>query len=258
MSTDKKTRKWYEENAEAYAEHVRNKDSSPYHSLYEKPAMYSLLPELEGKKVLSLGCGSGEDCNYLRQQGAGEVIGVDLSAKLIELAKKAYSKCEFKMMDMENLDFPDNSFDFAYSSLAIHYIEDWHKVLGEAYRVLKPGSFFLFSCNHPVYTAAEVLEDNDKIKLSELSILKDRVKNVTKVTGNYMDTRPLASHTVVLDVTTWHKPIGEIASEISDEGFLIQTILEPKPLETMKRVSPRDYKALSAIPYFIIFKLFKP
>lgn len=258
MPTDEQSRRWYEDNAKFYTEHVRDKDDSVYHSLYEKPAMYSLLPDLRGKTALSLGCGSGEDCSHLLSLGAERVVGIDLSTNLIGIAKASYPDCEFQVMDMETLSFPDNSFDFVYSSLAIHYIEDWHKVFSEVYRVLKPNSFFLFSCNHPVYSAAEVVEDNDKAKVSKLIIDRDRVHHTTTITGDYMHARAIPSQTVVLDVTTWHKPIGEVATEASDEGFLIKNILEPRPLERMKEVSPRDYQVLNAVPYFIIFKLLKP
>lgn len=88
MPTDPKTLDWYNEHAQGYADHVRNPDDSVYHSLYEKPAMYALLPDLSGKSVLSLGCGSGEDSAYLKKQGAAKSIGIDLSPALIEIAKR--------------------------------------------------------------------------------------------------------------------------------------------------------------------------
>ena len=59
-------------------------------------------------------------------------------------------------------------------------------------------------------------------------------------------------------VTTWHKPIGEIATEASEAGFLIADIKEPVPLPKMQDLSPRDYDTLVKIPNFVIFKLFKP
>src|ERR1035437_3705343 len=152
MSSNQRSKDWYNQNAELYTQHVRNADESIYHSLYEKPAMYDLLPDLKGKSVISLGCGSGEDCKYLKQQGANRVVGIDTSEKLIAIAKTSYPDCEFQVMDMEDLRFADNSFDFAYSSLAVHYIEDWTNVMNEVYRILKPDSNFLFSCNHPVYS----------------------------------------------------------------------------------------------------------
>jgi hypothetical protein len=61
-----------------------------------------------------------------------------------------------------------------------------------------------------------------------------------------------------MQVTTWHKPIGEITQEAFDEGFLIATIKEPRPNNKMKDISNIDYQTLNKIPFFIIFKLFKP
>jgi ubiquinone/menaquinone biosynthesis C-methylase UbiE len=67
MSTDEKSIKYYKENAQKYTDHVRDPKSSVYHSYYEKPAMYALLPDVKNKKVLSVGCGSGEDSKYLKK-----------------------------------------------------------------------------------------------------------------------------------------------------------------------------------------------
>ena len=55
----------------------------------------------------------------LAKKGA-DVTGVDISDGLITIAKESYPECDFKVMDMEKLEFTDESFDFAYSSLAIH------------------------------------------------------------------------------------------------------------------------------------------
>src|SRR5438876_89922 len=115
MSTDDRSVSWYNEHADGYTAHVRNPDESIYHSLYEKPAMYNMLPDLQGKTVISLGCGSGEDCKYLQSKGAERVIGIDISKELIGIARTSYPSCEFEVMDMEQLEFPDRGFDFVYS-----------------------------------------------------------------------------------------------------------------------------------------------
>jgi SAM-dependent methyltransferase len=257
MSTDERTKKWYDANAKAYTKHVRDQDDSTYHSLYEKPAMYSLLPDLNSKHVISLGCGSGEDCHYLKAQGAKSVVGIDISKKLIDIAKDSYHECDFRVMDMEHLDFPNESFDFGYSSLAIHYIEDWHQVFREAYRILKPDSYFLFSCNHPVATSLETVKDNGDVRISQLSRTRDRANDTVRITGDYSSRRHLKA-IADMQVTTWHKSIGEIAEEATDEGFLIANIKEPEPLEKMKELSRIDYQTLNKIPFFIIFRLLKP
>ncbi len=259
MSIDQRSRDWYNNHAEEYAKHVRDPADSIFHSLYEKPAMYKLLPCLEAKSIISLGCGSGEDCNYLKQQGAKHVYGIDTSDKLIEIAQKSYLECDFQVMDMENLDFADNSFDFAYSSLAIHYIEDWHKVLKEVYRVLKPQSYFLFSCNHPVYSALDIVRDDGNVKLRQLSRKRVKSPNSVEITGDYMSHKPIIEgDDADMAVTTWHKPIGEIAHQVAEAGFLIADISEPQPLSKMREISPTNYDTLTKIPNFIIFKLLRP
>lgn len=56
--------------------------------LFEKPALFSLLPDLKGKQILDLGCGYGENCMEFVKMGASKVVGVDISKKMLEVAKK--------------------------------------------------------------------------------------------------------------------------------------------------------------------------
>ncbi|MDL2363630.1 MAG: class I SAM-dependent methyltransferase [Patescibacteria group bacterium] len=256
MSTDKQSIDWYNQNAQHYTDHVRNPDDSIYHSLYEKPAMYGLLPDLQDKSVVSLGCGSGEDCEFLRSCGASKVVGIDISESMIGFAKNSYPECDFAVMDMENLAFENESFDFAYSSLAVHYIEDWTKLFADTHRVLKPGGSFLFSCNHPVYSALETSRNDDDMKVRELSRTLDKKTDSATIVGNYTKRRPVTLDTGMA-VTTWHKSIGEITHEATSAGFVITDILEPQPLPAMEKVAPKDYETLTKIPNFIVFKLQK-
>lgn len=119
LSTHKITIDAYNKNAAAYHAHVSNPEESAYHSYYEKPAIRALLPDVAGLSVLSIGCGSGLDARYLKDSGAAQVTGVDISEGLIEIAKKENQDIDFQVMDMEKLDFPDESFGLCYSSLAI-------------------------------------------------------------------------------------------------------------------------------------------
>lgn len=256
MPINERSKDWYKQNAEAYVRHVRNPDESIYHSLYEKPAMYNMLPDLQGKTVLSLGCGSGEDCHYLAQHHTDKVVGIDITEGLIKAAEAAYPESEYHVMDMEHLEFDDGSFDFAYSSLAIHYLEDWAQAFKEVYRVLKPGSFFLFSCGHPVFSAMHDAKDSEGLRVQELSRTSRHKSNEVTIVGDYMTHQPIVEG-IGMAVTTWHKPISEISSEATGSGFLIADISEPMPLAKMKELSPKDYNTLVKIPEFIIFKLIK-
>ncbi len=255
MSTDKETIDWYNANAKSYTEHVRNADDSIYHAYYEKPAMYANLPDLTGKHVLSLGCGSGEDTQYLLSKGAIESVGIDISIELINIASTSYPDCT--VMDMEHLDFPDASFDFVYSSLAIHYIEDWSTVFNEVYRLLKPDSFFLFSCGHPIRTAMDVTENTETIKLRQLSVRQDKILKTVEICGNYLERRCMTDALPRGAVTTWHKPICEIMNEAKQAGFLLETFVEPQPKPEMEAISKHNYDRLVKIPEFMIMRMVK-
>lgn len=256
MSTDQQSIDWYNKNAEGYAKHVRDINDSVYHSYYEKPAMYKLVPDLAGKKVLSIGCGSGEDISYLKKLGAQDAVGIDISSGLINIAKKDHPECEFKVMDMEQLDFPENTFDFVYSSLAIHYIEDWTKVFSEVYKVLKPNSIFQFSCLHPV-TFAMRGADTDENWVSKLEVVKNKTTREVEITGDYFSRFKVMNALGKDTVNTWRKSFGEISKEANLAGFVIEQIVEPLPLDELEIKSPETYKRMLKIPEFVIFRLLK-
>src|SRR5687768_6009540 len=57
----------------------------------EWSVLRKMLPPLEGKTVLDLGCGFGWHCRYAREQGAAQVTGIDISEKMLEQARQATS-----------------------------------------------------------------------------------------------------------------------------------------------------------------------
>lgn len=78
----------------------------------EKLMQYQLVKFedlLKGKKILDAGCGTGRDAAYLTEDGF-EVVGIDLSKKMLELAKKR-TKAKFKVMDLRDLKFKKEEFD---------------------------------------------------------------------------------------------------------------------------------------------------
>ena len=61
--------------------------------IVEKPTMLSLLPDLQGKKLLDLGCGTGGHLQLYLERNAERVVGTDLSAKMLEQAEQDLQKC---------------------------------------------------------------------------------------------------------------------------------------------------------------------
>lgn len=99
----------------------------------------------EGEKVLDLGCGNGRLFSVLKDRKV-HYCGVDLSDKLIDIAKNKYPQADFKVADALNLPFPDDFFDKVYSISVLHNIPSKEfrlQYLKEAKRVLKVGGIFI-------------------------------------------------------------------------------------------------------------------
>jgi len=103
-----------------------------------------------GENVLDVGCGTGTLAISLEPKvGTGEVLGIDASREMIEVAKekaaKSGSGVDFQVGLVEAIPFPDGSFDLVTSSLMLHHLPDDLKRTGlkEVRRVLKPGGRFM-------------------------------------------------------------------------------------------------------------------
>lgn len=121
----------------------------------EWPALRALLPDMNGLRVLDLGCGFGWFARWARQQGAASVTAIDVSANMLARAAEMTNDpaITYLRADLETLDAPAESFDLAFSSLTFHYIAGLERVFAIVYRALVPGGTFVFSVEHPIYTA---------------------------------------------------------------------------------------------------------
>lgn len=94
------------------------------------------------KRLLDVGCGLGNDAARFAQGGA-IVAGIDIAPHAIALAKANFSQRglqgEFRVMNGEALDFPDDSFDVVYCHTVLHFTPDPTRMVAEIRRVLRPG-----------------------------------------------------------------------------------------------------------------------
>lgn len=121
----------------------------------EWPKMEEMLPSITGKQVIDLGCGYGWFCRWARTQQAENVIGIDLSTKMLERAAEMTqdNAITYQLADLETLSlFPEQT-DLIYSSLTLHYLSDISTLLSTVHQALKPGGMLVFSAEHPIYTS---------------------------------------------------------------------------------------------------------
>ncbi len=102
------------------------------------------IPDISGKKVLEVGCGVGRWAKLIINKGA-EYNGVDISSKMIEIAKKNNSTGNFYIIDGKSLPFPNNYFDLVFSVTVLHHIpyDEKEKMIREMCRVTKKGGYII-------------------------------------------------------------------------------------------------------------------
>ena len=102
------------------------------------------IKDMEKPKILEVGCSTGYITRYVAQKFDCEIIGVDLSKLLLDIAEEESRKSKlnninFKYGNVENLPFSDNAFDIVYGEAITALVPDPVKVLNGYNRVLKPG-----------------------------------------------------------------------------------------------------------------------
>ena len=144
-------------------------------------ALQKMLPDFSGKRVLDLGCGYGRHCRYI--------------------------------------DFPPASFDLVLSSLAFHYIADYPALCRKVEQCLAPGGDFVFSVEHPVFTA---YGNQDWYYGSQGEILHWPV-------DHYYEEGRRQAVFLGEPVTKYHRTVTTYVQTLLQLGFVITGLVEPQP-----------------------------
>ncbi|WP_202709939.1 class I SAM-dependent methyltransferase [Sporosalibacterium faouarense] len=190
-----------------------------------------MLPDFRGKRVLDLGCGFGWHCRFAIENGAKSVIGVDISRKMLKEAKdKTKSEhIQYICIPIEDIDFQENFFDVVISSLTFHYIQSFEDILSKIKKCLSSGGEFVFSVEHPIFTA-QGLQDwcyDDKGNISHWPV--DQYFKEGRRKANFLGE----------EVIKYHKTLTTYLNCLMKSGFEITGFVEPKPVEELLNTVPR-------------------
>jgi ubiquinone/menaquinone biosynthesis C-methylase UbiE len=260
-------KKQWDEAAEPWTDFVR-KGKDFYREEMNNPALFKLVGNIKGKKILDLACGEGSNTRILARKGA-KVVGVDFSERLIEFARQREKKeklgIKYYILDAADLkEFPSSHFDIVTCFMALMDIEDYQNAIHEAARVLKKNGRFIFSIIHPCFEWGDVTSSGQLIGEWKY---QERAHGSSRIALHYETTRyfgriklksswDMKRLTRPFVTTSFHRTLTDYAQALFESGLLVRRLLEPRP--TAKGVS--EYPKLRKhrkIPQSIIIEAVK-
>jgi SAM-dependent methyltransferase len=214
----------------------------------EWPDFRALLPDLRDKRVLDLGCGFGWHCRYARSQQARSVVGVDLSENMLARARALTDDCgiEYRRSAIEDIDFREDEFDVVISSLALHYVSCLDVMCQRIHHWLAAGGAFVFSVEHPIFTALA----------AQQWCLGPKGERLHWPVDNYQDEGPRHTQWMADDVIKYHRTLASHVNILINSGFRISNLAESSaaPEKLIGRPELEDERRR---PIFLLVKAIK-
>lgn len=216
----------------------------------EHGGFVELLGEVSGRRVLDLGCGGGQLDFYLADAGAAEIIAIDASERMLNVARARWlhPRVSYRRESMEDADFSPGSFDLVVSSLALHYVRDYAGLVRRIARWLAPSGLLVFSTEHPIYTARG--SDDGWVIGSEAT-------RVAWALDDYADEGLREHRWFVPGVRRYHRTLSTLLNGLIEAGLVIQRVVEPTPSDAWLRDRPQDADERRR-PMFLLVRSRKP
>lgn len=180
----------------------------------------NLFEEVQGKKVLELGCASGKSLEFLANKGASELWGMDISKEQINQAQLLnIHNAHFYVSPMEeNPGLPTNYFDYVVSLYSIGYSSNPNQTIKLASSYLKKNGKFILSWSHPFFNCLDIKGNKIIIK------------------HNYNDESPqtITKGSAKINVLQHNLKISTLVNTMIELGLVIDKIIEEEPDENHK------------------------
>lgn len=215
-------KKWWNDNSIKYQEDSKIPTCSAHYGPYApNENQLKLLGDVNGKKILEIGCGGGQCSIALVKQGA-KCIGLDISIEQLKfaakLAKRENVEVEFIQGSFQDLKrINSGSQDIVFSAFALQYASNLDKVFNEVNRVLKKDCVFVFSLDHPFYIIFDV-------EAPRISKGYYKIKHSYFKTGKFVDNWPDSSKRKFI---IYKRKVSDLYNELVSVGFFVEQIIEP-------------------------------
>jgi SAM-dependent methyltransferase len=175
-----------------------------------------LLGDLEGRRVLELGCGDGGSLVWLAEAGAGELWGLDISASQLIAARQRLDAREFPARLIQSsfeeaAGLPEDYFDLAVSVFALGWAVGLDAAMARIARCLRPGGRLVFSWEHPFF-----------------SLLAERDGQVIVGEPYPSDGRPQPRSFHGVEVMLVARSLGDWIAALRGSGLVLEGLIEPR------------------------------
>jgi SAM-dependent methyltransferase len=210
-----------------------------YGPLAETEDELNLIPDLSGKRVLELGCGSGHSLAYLWEtRNARELWGLDFSEAQIcftkELLEKKNIPAKLFLASMDdNPGIPENYFDLVVSIYSLGWTPDLAGTLVLVYSYLKPGGRFIFSWEHPVFPCLTYDTSIGKYVLD----------------SSYLHEGPMLDPSWKgVEIVINHRKLSTYINAIVQSGLMLEQVIESEPNLVLARDQDFDPTKWYSVP----------
>ncbi|SDW06832.1 class I SAM-dependent methyltransferase [Paenibacillus sp. CF384] len=200
----------------------------PFYGAYVSEDSCQLFGDVSGKKMLEIGCGSGQSLQYVGERQASELWGIDLSESQLEKTRQHLEACGLSATLIcspmeEECGLPTNYFDCVYSVYAIGWTTDLEGTFRRIASYLVEGGVFIFSWSHPIHKC--VTADNDSLVFKK-SYFDESWYSVT-----------LGESTLSLS----DRKLSTYANALARAGFVIEQMIEESDEALMMQSSDREF-----------------
>ena len=184
-----------------------------------------LFPPVEGLRVLDLGCGYGWHCRFAAEQGATQVLGIDLSQKMLDEARRRNPgpQITYRQCGIMEYEYPEDSWDLVVSNLALHYVEDLERVFRLVNRTLSAEGCFLLNIEHPTFTAG----------VGQQWVCSPEGKPLYWPVDGYFLPGERRTEFLGCEVVKYHHTLTQILNGLLQAGFTLAAVEEAQPPEEL-------------------------
>ena len=254
--------RYWNESAESWTRLAR-RGYDVYRDHLNTPAFFTMLPNVDGLKVLDIGCGEGHNTRLLAQRGAS-VTAVDIAEVFLRYAIESEQRdplgIDYRLASAVELPFANETFDAATAFMSLMDVPETDRVLSEAFRVVKPGGFLQFSIVHPCFDTPHRRNLRDAHRKTYAIEVGDYFLELDGRIDEWLFKAAPAEEKRGLRkfrIPRFTRPLSRWLNLIVDAGFQLERVEEPRPSDETVAKCP-DLQDAQVVSYFLHLRVRKP